>query len=89
MVSSGRGVRLSPVSTKNTMEPLSEHPVPWAVLLFREPSQRLSGAFPRPSDNLLTPSEQENTSGPGISHLLTQLIPQALTNQNGPEGLSC
>ena len=50
-VPSGRGVQLSPVSTKNIMEPLSEHPVPWAVLLFREPSQMRSATFPRPSDN--------------------------------------
>ncbi len=27
--------------------------------------------------------ERENTLGPGISHLLTQLIPPALANQNG------
>ena len=47
--------------------------------------QSLSQALGQLADAL----EQENTSGPGISHLLTQLIPQALTNQNGPEGLSC
>ncbi|MEO2141502.1 MAG: hypothetical protein ABGX63_04905, partial [bacterium] len=74
---------LSPVSTSNTMEPPSEHPVPLAVLLFQEPSQMPSGAFPRPSDNSPTFLARETASDPGISHLLTQLIPHALTNQNG------